>query len=295
MRIFVFARYAPFRINSKALMNIVKAYETDFERVLPLLSEFNNQTLTKDDWAKLFKHSWKTEETHHGLILEDEEGIAVGFLGLLFSERTINNKQYKFCNMTAWIVKNDYRNFSLALLFQAMSQTDYIYTNLTPNRALWKILRRLDFVCVDEFFRITLPLPHFFAWKYGFTSDIKQIMLIADDDERQALADHSAFKINAYMLFSDNKHCLVIAKKTYKKRVPVAQTLFVGNKTLFTKYIGLFTFRICIDLKAPLLLTGEHFFEPPIKSSLLKFKRKTFFKGNGIDKNDIDFLYSELC
>lgn len=114
-------------------MTIVrKAKKEDFDLIYPLLLKFNNPLYNKEDWRKLFIKYWDNEEDFFGfLLLEDNE--AIGFFGLVFSHRYINNKKYKFANFTSWFVKEEYRTKSMLMVFEILKLKEYVLTDFTPS------------------------------------------------------------------------------------------------------------------------------------------------------------------
>lgn len=86
------------------MITIENATEKDFESIYPLFADFNNPHLTKDDWRRLFQHGHDTEEGYNGLMMKSG-GSVVGFIGLIFSKRQINEVSRRFLNLSGWIVK----------------------------------------------------------------------------------------------------------------------------------------------------------------------------------------------
>ena len=74
---------------------IKKVYPEDFDLIYPLLLGYNNQRITKEDWRQLFVNHWDNDEQYLGLGLVDQDEY-IGFIGLLFSKRIIDDKEYKF-------------------------------------------------------------------------------------------------------------------------------------------------------------------------------------------------------
>ena len=90
------------------MATVRKAVPGDFNKTYPLLEKFNNASLKREDWEQLFVNPWKSLEEYCGYILV-EAGRVVGYLGALFSVRRIQGQEYKFCNVTSWIVEREYR------------------------------------------------------------------------------------------------------------------------------------------------------------------------------------------
>lgn len=85
------------------MFTIEKAFSEDFERVYPHLRQSFGDGLSKEEWRKTFTRQWRSPEEFYGYMLL-QDGHIKGFLGLLFSNRVLDNRPWKFCNMHSWCV-----------------------------------------------------------------------------------------------------------------------------------------------------------------------------------------------
>src|SRR5688572_13267612 len=114
---------------------------SDFELVYPLLMKFGNSGISSDSWRRIFQHPWAGPDDPCGYILFKGKE-AKGFLGLIFSRRTIRGRQETLCNMTSWIVEPDCRNQSLALLRKVLQFDGITITNFSASASVARILER---------------------------------------------------------------------------------------------------------------------------------------------------------
>ena len=112
------------------MVTIKKATAKDAEKILSLLYELNSHNRARDDWRRLFQLHWNDKQGYFGYVMYDGDQ-AVGFLGLLFSQRVIRGKETTFCNINSWLVKKEYRRQSLRLLFPVLELHDHTITALT--------------------------------------------------------------------------------------------------------------------------------------------------------------------
>ena len=75
------------------MVTVKKVTKKDSEKLLPLLFELDSRKQTQDEWLGLFKAHWDDIENYFGYAMYDGEN-AVGFLGLLFSQRILNNNLF---------------------------------------------------------------------------------------------------------------------------------------------------------------------------------------------------------
>jgi len=85
----------------------------------------------------LFDLPWPVEEEHRGFILRDG-GEAVGFLGTIFSRRTVGGTTCRFCNLSSWIVKESHRSSSLQLILPVL------FGPVASDATAWRLICALD-------------------------------------------------------------------------------------------------------------------------------------------------------
>src|SRR5215468_5831498 len=93
---------------------IREARADDFKRVYPLLLAFKNPHVKEENWRQLFVDHSGLQNDRFGWVLVDGDEV-VGFIGTIFSDRTIRGQTVRLCNLSNWIVKQEYRMHSLAL------------------------------------------------------------------------------------------------------------------------------------------------------------------------------------
>src|SRR5262245_37584176 len=128
-----------------------------FDDIYALMSELDN-TQSRERWREIFDYQWESDEGYVGYALVDDRKV-VGFNGAIFSRRIIDGREARFCNLTSWIVKDQYRTESLRLVFPFLNLKGYTITNLTMNERAWEITRRLGFKNLDTNVRIFFPVP----------------------------------------------------------------------------------------------------------------------------------------
>lgn len=121
------------------------AFPGQFDEVYPLLREFPDSGMERDEWRRmLFDLPWTVEEPHRGYVLYDA-GRAVGFLGTIFSRRVIDGAEHRFCNLSSWIVQEPYRSASLQLVLPVLALKGYTIVNFTASPAAHEVFVRLGF------------------------------------------------------------------------------------------------------------------------------------------------------
>lgn len=276
---------------------IRKAKIEDFEIIYPLLCELNSSRLTKDDWMQLFVDHWNHQQDYFGYVLIDNN-IAVGFLGLLFSERLINNKIEKFCNMSSWIIKEQYRSESISLLFPVLGMKGLTTTVFTPSTITYSVLKSFGFQDISSNRKLipAVSLGSFLNKKCSVAFDKEMITQGLTEGDLKIYSGHLKFNCIHLLIKSQEGNCYIVLKKCKEKKLPFAEVHYLSNLDIFLKYIAKASVKICLSLKIFGLIVEERYLKGNhFKYSVtVKSYRQAIYKSPSLEKSDIDTLYSEL-
>ena len=275
---------------------VKKAKAENFSDIYSLLLKFDSPNILEDDWRNLFIRRWDNKEDYFGYMLVDNDKV-VGFFGLIFCERYINNNKSKFCNLTSWIVEPEYRAHSLSLLKPVLRLEGYTLTNFTAVEQVYKIFKRFGFKELGAKVNIILPLPlsNSFFKKCDVLFDRDEIALHLSPGDLKIYNDHFHFKSRYILLISGRGSCFIVVTRVYRKKIPFAYVHYIGNLDLFVGHINKAKFSIIRKLKVAALLVDER---------LLRKKKLPFavnynmplpklYRSETLSRYDIDSLYSE--
>lgn len=280
------------------MITVRRALGNDFEQIYPLLLEFNNPLLAKDDWEQLFISHCAGDEGYFGFVLFDQNKI-IGFLGLIFSHRSIEGKVQKFCNLTSFIIQQEYRGKGLSrLLFsEVMKLKDYTIITLPPSPKTLKMHIEEGFKVLEDSYRLIpiLPSTHFFA---GCDVVSEQAFLESklDSKELKIYHDHAFCKCSHLLIKIGQENCYIIAKKVIRKWLPFAEIHYISDLAVFIRHIQKIRVSLPLRLKVSGLLVEERLlWGNKIRGSICrKFHRPKLFKTTLLDKDKItDNLYTE--
>ena len=172
-----------------------KMYPDDFDRVLPLLEQ-HAPSLGQQAWRRIFDYEWARDEDYCGYGLT-VHGTVVGFLGLIFSERRAGSRVERYCNLTTWVVEEEYRGHSLSLLAPLRELRDHTLTDLSPTDAVAAISRRFGFSQLESTLTVCGPtLLRAIARRrpvVDLTSSVAELAHELGEDTRRIYEDHLAY------------------------------------------------------------------------------------------------------
>ncbi|MEK9627500.1 MAG: GNAT family N-acetyltransferase [Nitrospinota bacterium] len=274
-----------------------KAIEQDFEKIYPLFVKFQNPKLSKDDWRQLFVDHWQCKEGYFGYVLENQ-GEVVGFLGLIFSNRTLNGRKTKFCNLTSWVVEENFRNQSLSLLLPVLKLNEYALTIFTPSKETYLVAQKLGFQDLESKLQIIFPFPSFFTGfslcEISFDKSLSSKTLTGE--VLQIYKDHAFLNCTHVHIHTSSGECYLMGAKIYRKKLPFFQIYYISHPEIFSKFSGKISMKISLKLKTVSIIIEERF----LKGNSIFFAKSwplphpRLYKAKSLGKSDIDSLYSEL-
>jgi RimJ/RimL family protein N-acetyltransferase len=274
-----------------------RAIPKDFEETYPLFVKLNNSHFSKDDWRQLFVDHWKSNEGYVGYVLEDRKCI-VGFLGLVFSYRILNGKKEKFCNLTSWVVDENFRNQSVFLILPILKLTDYTLTIHTASKETYAVAKKLGFCDLESHFRIIFPLPSANTFLVSCHIEVNGRYLneILEGESLQVYEAHLKFRCFHVYVRSSLGNCYLIGARVFRKKIPFAQIYHISNSKVFAKFSSRIASVVGLKIKAIAMLVDERFLEGNaiLWSYTCSLPNPRVYKSNSLEKSDLDLLYSEL-
>ena len=223
------------------------ATPAQFDEIYPVLSEFANPRMSREDWRRMmFDLPWPVAEDHRGFVLRDGDEV-VGFIGTIFSSRLLGGVTHRFCNLSSWIVRDSHRNSSLRLLAAVLALKSHTLVALTPSGPAYDVYVRVGFRPLETAKILLPPLarPGNLLRVPGtsVTTRIEAIRAELDEPGR-AVADHMAGTLAGQALLRVGvRRCHLVATRTpWKGRWRLAHVLHASDWGLFWEHATLASF-----------------------------------------------------
>ncbi len=268
----------------------------DVDALSSFLHETVNPAITASQWRALFEYGWDHDRPALGHVLVDGMRI-VGFIGTVLSNRRIDGKIERFCNLSTWFVLPGYRNAALPLLLAAVGRTDETLTGLTPTKEAGKIYDWLGFRALDTGKLALLPFLNLRSLlarePVRILTDRTLVREVLRSSDRVFFEDHSPYACGHFVVASPTSYAYVITKRRKKRGFPFSEVLYCSDIELFIAHLERIkwavlrqerTVAVMIDRR---LLRGRR----PVGVTI---RRPTLFKSKTLDAAEIDNLYSEL-
>jgi len=219
---------------------------------------------------------------------------------MIFSQRRIDEKVEKFCNLTAWFVRKEYRGRAIALLLPLLAMKDYTITDLTPSKKVYKIQNKLGFKDLETKGRLLLPFGRrLFQPKYSpinLTHDLAAIEQKLEGQNLKIFNDHKHYRCFHFLLTGKDRYCYIIYTKLRRKRTQHVHLHYISDLDLFALAYRDIRKSILAHAKARFLLIDSRFVKNkklPL-SICLPYRAPKQYISSTLKPEQIDNLYSEL-
>jgi hypothetical protein len=270
--------------------------DSQVNQVAEFLHRELNPKVAVKVWAKGIRVQWMADAPNHGFMLI-EGGEVVGANLAFYSEREVNGRQQRFCNLGALCVVESRRAHAVRLIRAVLQQPGFHFTDLSPSGNVIELNRRLGFRPLDTAtaLQINWPVPP--------TSSLRIITNHAEIEETlsgcdlRIFRDHRDSPAARHLLVVNGPDlCYVIGRRDRRKKVPVfVSILYVSNEKLFRRSARHIARHFLVRTGAlATLLEARVTGQPPAGSITLRHPRPKMFKSSQLSPLDIDYLYSEL-
>lgn len=131
--------------------HIRPVHERDINSIILLLHGYHDSRLSLEEWRRLFEHPRPVKnQPNLGFVLESSDQL-VGFVGAIYSERLVEGRVERFCNLSSWYVRPEFRSYSIALLMAVLKQPGYTFTDLSSNQAYIPMKNRCGFRQLESY------------------------------------------------------------------------------------------------------------------------------------------------
>lgn len=241
----------------------------DFEKVYPLLRKINSTRLNRDDWFRLFENHWSIEEFSPGIVLECADDI-VGFIGTIYSKQIVAGQTQLFCNLSSWIVLDEYRSHSVMMVLSLLRKKKIILTSFSSNDVTYELYKKLGFKDGNHGRRIVYPFFSVKSGDYQLINDVKMIQEMLQYD-KSTFQDHCHLGNNYILVKHKDEQCLLMGV-TRKKRFKL---YYASNPSFLQQHLK----HVRNKLMSLLAVNSMQIDEQLLNGVSLLFSRKVI-KGN---------------
>jgi len=271
--------------------------DADMQAVAEFLHRDMGSAVSTADWYRAMTPTWDLEQPNHGYMLRDN-GRVVGACLALYSERVIDGRPRRICNLGTWCVADEYRAAGLRLLRSLLRQPGYTFTDLTPNPTVVALNTRLGFASLDTARALVFNLPWPIRSRGVRVVDTpNEIEGLLSGRDLKIYRDHAATAAHHVVLARGDRACYVIYRRDlgrFRRLAYFASILYVSDPDIFRDYAPLFYRYLLLRRRIPMSLAETRVVRHrPARSVMLQNATKMYLSED-LQPDQIDYLYSEL-
>ncbi len=215
--------------------DLVKIKPDLFPRLYDAFLHDDDPLSDENDWRNVFDYQWNKDEDHTGYALIENDKV-IGMMAMAFSERLIDGRTHKFCNLHTWWVHEDHRGRSLAMLRPLLGLQDYTITHFTPCDRIRAVTERLGFVELSLEMKVLLPIrpsapPS--AAQVLFDGEFETSILSGHD--RKIFDDHQPYRVENAIIRDGETYCYVLYTTVERYRVRYCHIHYISNRSLYAQ------------------------------------------------------------
>ena len=207
-----------------------KVYPENYLMILPLLEKFETAGDLKEKFPLLFQIHWPCSIDFCGVMIQDQNKV-IAYLGLIFSDRILQNKPVVCANLTTLIIDSEYRGQKLThrLVQYLQSLGPFSLTAITPIPSLYSMYKANGFKDLEDH-RIVF-------WKNPFSIKKSSGILLSDKDKIEPnlsemslriFLDHQQFPCDILLFKKGESSAFVILKDIVGQRRKFFTNRFLG-------------------------------------------------------------------
>jgi len=271
--------------------------DADAGAVAEFLHVHLNPRVPVEAWRRAVDVPWAVQRPNAGFMLLEDDTVVGAHLAF-YSERVIDGRRERFCNLGAWCVLPPFRLQGLRLLRALLAQEDYHFVDLSPSGNVVGVNARLGFRFLDTACTLvpTLPWPPA-PWRRAISSDPDVLARTLRGPELAIYRDHAGAAAARHLVLRRGEEwCYVIFRRDRRKGLPAfASILHVSHPALFRRMIRPLGAHLLARHGALAMLIDRAVIDcRPRLSVTFESTRRKMFCSPTLASAQIDYLYSEL-
>jgi GNAT superfamily N-acetyltransferase len=271
------------------------AGEGDIDSVVDLLFENMSRKVPRERWRRLLDYPWRPADADRGHVAVDGNR-AVGFLGLVYADRTVGGGIERFCNICAWYLLKDYRGRGIGQKIQFGSVADprLTYTITTATAATGRAFG------AHSGFQVLDDTRYLLRRRTGSRDDVEiidaaaRIEALLDDSDRKILDDHRPYNVRHILIRRNDSACYVVMQQKRKGAdVDYHEVMYASDQRLLAATAQAAANAI-LPSDSAVLAIDRRFLPPGQSWETETLRLPRWYRSGRVPPPLIDHLYGEI-
>ena len=132
--------------------------DDDLDAVARFLHAYHNSDVPVEWFRQSFAAHHSADRPNSGVMLVDGDDIVGAYLAY-YSDRVVNGRVQRLCNLGSWCVLPKYRRHSLKMAKAILTQDGFHFLDLSPSATVAALNKRLGFDYLDDRAVVLPALP----------------------------------------------------------------------------------------------------------------------------------------
>lgn len=250
-------------------------------------------------FRRFFDYRW-AERPNLGFMIDDG-GKVGGFIGAIYSVRTIRGEEHRLCNINSWAVDPEHRKLSLLMAKKLLDQRGFTFTCFSPSEVVAECLRFFKFE-TSPTDKVLFTPAHGLSRRlrgrvrvHTPAHGVTEFEALLDHAQKRIFRDHAPYRCGQLLIEAGDRRSYVVTVRRGRGAKVFADVLHASDPALFVEAIG--------HTHLPLwrahgtVLTGidrRLLREVSRTSYVYRGFRPLQFRSPTLGLRDIDALYTEI-
>jgi hypothetical protein len=265
----------------------------DLDTVARFLHVHHDSKVPVESFRRSFAAHHSATRPNSGVMLVD--GDVVGVYLAYYSDRVIDGRVHRICNLGTWFVLPSYRRHSLKMAKAILTQEGFHFLDLSPTATVAALNRRLGFEYLDDRAVVLPALP--WPWRPAqISSDPLVIQQTLSGEELQRYNDHRDAPAAHHVVLRDRDAvCYVVLRIVRRKKLPVAIVVHASRPEMLRRMIHPFVGFGLLRHRVVAVVVELRWLDGKIPGgSIQRRLHPKMFRSPTLGPKDIDYFYSEL-
>ncbi len=270
------------------------AGEADIDSAVDLLHGHMSAKISRERWRSLLDYPWRPPDADRGCVAVDGDRV-VGFLGLVYVDRSFAERTERFCNICAWYLLKDYRGRGIGREIQNVSiaNKDQNYTLVTATAGTDRAFRGAGFDVLDDK-RYLLRRREGAARRLEWREGPDAIAESFSPQDRAILEHHRAFSLRHLLISAGGRSCyLVVQARKQGADVNYHQVLYASDPDVVAAH-GQAIADAILEPGRAVFAIDPHFLPEPMPWESEPIRQPRLYSTPRLAPASIDHLYNEI-
>lgn len=276
------------------------AGDADVDAAAAFLHDRMNARIAAETWRLILDYPWRPPDVERGWLVEDD-GEIVGFMGTIYSDRPTAAGMRRFCDLSSWYLKADYRGTGIGdeLLQSGMAKPGVTYQTMTARRATGRKIRALGFSILDD--SRSLFQPGETGDGLRLFRDPAEIRERLTADERRMLDDHHGLDIHHAVVEGDVAGAgagrgtwILWQRKLKGAGVAYHDVLHASDYDFLSAHAAAIAGLVCVGETAVLSIDRRMMNAGDDPGEVAAIPLPRWYRAIDVDPRDVGHLYSEV-